>query len=115
MTSELYLKVSEVTSQLVGVFGTAILPVVLEIVGQTIIKEHRPLWLSKESQNNIFNYIGSFFTQMVKHNCHPHVVYLKQLAQGKVHVAFAVLHFQVLAREARGVGLCSGVVSLWCV
>ena len=39
-----HLKVIQVSRQLVIIFGHTIPSVVLEVVGQTIIKEHRPLW-----------------------------------------------------------------------
>ena len=49
---------------------------------------------------------------MVKYNQYPHVIYLKQLVQGKGQVAFAVLVCQVRATEAKGVTLHSSIVSL---
>lgn len=45
-----HLKITEVSIQLVIISGHTILSVVLEVVGQTIIKEHRSLWRKTESQ-----------------------------------------------------------------
>lgn len=44
-----HLKVIQVSRQLVIIFRHTVLSVVLEVVGQTIIKEHRPLWRKTES------------------------------------------------------------------
>lgn len=38
-----HFEVIQVSIQLLVIFGHAIFPVVLEVVGQTIIKEHGPL------------------------------------------------------------------------
>lgn len=49
----IYRKVGQVTEQLVIIFRNTITSVVLEVVGQTIIKEHRALQKKRESQKHI--------------------------------------------------------------
>lgn len=44
-----HFKVRQVSKQLVIVFRNTILSVVLEVVGQTIVKEHRPLLIKTEN------------------------------------------------------------------
>lgn len=40
-----------VSKQLVGIFGRSVLPIVLEVVGQTIIEEYWPLCMKTKHVN----------------------------------------------------------------
>lgn len=113
----------QVSRQLVIIFGDSIPSVVLEVVGQPIIKEHGPLRRKTESQPHSqgseagvkarlelegeFNWF-EWMNALVQSSTHN----LEQTGNGEVQLAHAVLDIGVRAPEARWGSFNPSVVQL---
>lgn len=87
-----YFEVIQVSIQLLVIFGHAIFPVVLEVVGQTIVKEHGALLKKRQRQH-------------MPTSCDIPPAFGSNLEQGsnaEFHIAHAVLDRWIRALVARG-------------